>query len=338
MKIIEGVYGLPQTLELGEDHKEKIYPAAIEDDDGVILVDAGLPGNLDKIRENLEEHGFSLSDVEKLVLTHQDFDHCGCTAELIEETNATVFAHENDAPAIDGREDPIKGDERYPAVDVDVELTGGETIHADGREVKVIHTPGHTPGHISLLVEDLLISADILNVEEDGFSGPRDRFTPDMEEAVEGLNKLSFKDFGKVHCFHGGTVDKNSSDVKKIFEQLESDHRGFEKANVEGPARFLRSELENEEVGLSIFQIPEDQSHGAQNDPEKGHRHATETEIYYFREGSGTFQIGSEEVEYEKDDAFLVKPYKLRRIDAEEETEIAVAGAPVGDEAEEDEF
>ena len=338
MKISDGIYGLSQVLELGEDHREKIYPVAIEDENGVILVDAGLPGNLDKIRENLEKHGFSLSDVEKLVLTHQDFDHCGCAAELVEETDATVLGHEDDAPAIDGREEPIKGDERYPAVDVDIELIGGETIHADGREIKVMHTSGHTPGHISLLLEDLLISGDILNVEESGFSGPRERFTPDMEEAVEGLNRLSFESFGKVHCFHGGTVEKNSNDVKNIFEKLESEHKGFEKASVDGPARFLRSELENEEVGLSIFQIPEDESHGAQNDPEKGHRHATETEIYYFREGSGTFKIGDEETDYSEGDAFLVKPYKLRRIDAEEDTEIAVAGAPVGDEAEEGEM
>ncbi len=214
MEIIEGVYGLPQTLELGEDHREEIYPVAIEDDQGLILVDAGLPGNVDKIRENLDEHGFSLEHVEKLVLTHQDFDHCGCAAELVEETGATVFADRDDAPAIDGREDPIKGDERYPAVDVDVELSGGEVIHADGTEIRIVHTPGHTPGHISLLMEDLLISGDMLNVEEDGFAGPRDRFTPDMEQAVQGLNRLSFESFGKTHCFHGGTVEKDSEDVK----------------------------------------------------------------------------------------------------------------------------
>jgi glyoxylase-like metal-dependent hydrolase (beta-lactamase superfamily II) len=338
MRISDGIYGLPQVLELGEDHREKIYPVVIEDGDGLILVDAGLPGNVEKIRENLDEHGYSLEDVEKLILTHQDFDHCGCAAELVEETDATVFAHRDDAPAIDGREDPIKGDERYSAVDVDVELSGGEVFHADGREIRIMHTSGHTPGHISLLVEDLLISGDILNVEEDGFAGPRERFTPDMEEAVEGLNRLSFESFGKVHCFHGGTVEKDSADVKEIFEDLEKNHRGFRKASVDGPARFLRSELENTEVGLSIFQIPADESHGSQEDSEAGHRHATETEIYYFREGSGTFRIGEEEVEYEKDDAFLVKPYKLRRIDAEEETEVVVAGAPVGDEAESSKF
>ena len=335
MKIIEGVYGLPQILELGEDHKEKIHPVAIEDDDGLILVDAGLPGNLDKIRQNLEQHGFDLSDVEKLVLTHQDFDHCGCAAQLVEETDATVLAHEDDAPAIDGREDPIKGDERYPAVDVDIELSGGEVIHADGREIKVLHTPGHTPGHISLLMEDLLISGDILNVEEDGFAGPRERFTPEMEEATESVHRLSFREYEKVHCFHGGTVEASNEDVKEISDEIGKEFRGFEQVSVEGPVKFLRQQLENEDVGLSVFRIPEGESHGAQNDPEKGHRHSEQTEIYYFQEGSGKFNIGEVSEEYEPGDAFMVKAHKYRRIDADQDTEVFIAGAPVNDKAEE---
>jgi len=275
-----------------------------------------------------------LSDVEKLVLTHQDFDHCGCAAQLIEETNATVFAHEEDAPAIDGREDPIKGDERYPAVDVDVELVGGEKIKAGEKTLEVIHTPGHTPGHISLMLDDLLISADALNNEESGLAGPRERFTPEMVEAVQSVHKLSFHEFNKVNCFHGGTTEAGNPEVKTIADSLGEDFTGFEKVSVEGPVKFLRQELENKDVGLSIFQIPEGESHGAKKDPEAGHRHSKQTEIYYIQKGKGEFQIGNQTEKYQKGDAFLVKPFKLRRIQAETDTELFVAGAPVGDEAE----
>lgn len=334
MKIADGIYGLPQTLKLGEQ-EEEIYPLAVEDNEGLILIDAGLPGNLEVIEENLQEHGFSLEDVEKLILTHQDFDHCGCAAELVEETDVTVFAHEDDAPAIDGREDPIKGEERYPALDVDVELVGGETIRAKDIELEIIHTPGHTPGHISILTEGLLIAGDAVNVEEDGFSGPRERFTPEMEEATESVYKLSFTEYEKVHCFHGGTVEASNEDVKEISDDLGKEFRGFQQVSVEGPVKFLRQELENEDVGLSVFRIPEGESHGAQNDPEKGHRHSEQTEIYYFQEGSGKFNIGEVSEEYEPGDAFMVKAYKYRRIDADQDTEVFIAGAPVNDEAEE---
>lgn len=337
MKIEDGIYGLPQTLKLS-DMTEQVYPVAVEDDEGVILVDAGLPGNVDTIEKNLRDHGFELEDVKMLVLTHQDFDHCGCAAELVEETGATVLAHERDAPAIDGREQPIKGEERYTAVDVDVELTGGETLHVGDQELEVINTPGHTPGHISLLVGDLLISGDVLNNEDSGLAGPRERFTPEMEKATEFVYRLSFLDFNKVHCFHGGTVEADSEDVKKIFEELQEQYQGYEKVSTEGPVRFLRRELENEEVGLSIFELESGESHGAREDPEAGHRHSEQTEIYYFIEGEGQFSIGSDAVEYEAGDAFLVRPYKYRRIDAEEDTEFAVAGAPVEDETESGHF
>ena len=337
MRIAEGVYGLPQTLEIGE-MKEKIYPVAIEDGEGLIMIDAGLPGNVNKIEENLEEQGFSLEDVEKLILTHQDFDHCGSAAELVEETGATVFAHEDDALAIDGREEPIKGDERYPAINVDIELVGGETIRAGEKELDIIHTPGHTPGHISIMIDDLLISGDALNNEESGLAGPRERFTPDMEEATQSAHRLSFLEFETVHCFHGGTVEASNQEVKKIGDRLGEEFRGFEKVSAEGPVKFLRQELENEDVGLSIFEIGAGQSHGAQDDPEAGHRHSEQTEIYFFNEGSGTFNIGGNQEQYREGDAFLVRTYKLRRIDAEEDTEVIIAGAPVDDKAEEGEL
>jgi glyoxylase-like metal-dependent hydrolase (beta-lactamase superfamily II) len=330
MKVTEDVYALPQKLELGEN-SETIYPVAIDTGEGLVLVDAGLPSELETVRENLSDHGFSLNEVEMLILTHQDFDHCGCAASLLQETEATVLAHTEDAPAIDGREEPLKGEERYEAVDIDIELSGGETITRGGKELEVMHTPGHTPGHVSLILDDLLISGDILNVEETGFAGPRERFTPDMESCVEGLNRLSFQEFSKVHCFHGGTAEKDSGDVRKISESLSSEFKGFQKTATAGPARFLRGDLENQEVGLSVFEIPQGETHGAKQNPEMGHQHETETEIYYFREGSGTFRIGSREESYTEGDAFLVKPYKLRRIDAEAETEVLVAGAPVAD-------
>jgi len=333
MEIVDGVYGLPHTLEMGES-SEQIYPVAVKSEEGLILVDAGLPGNLDKVKENLEEHGFSLNDVEKLVLTHQDFDHCGCAAQIIERTDATVFAHEKDAPAIDGREEPIKGDERYPALDVDVELVGGEKIKAGKQKLEIIHTPGHTPGHISLLKDDLLISGDALNNERSGLAGPRERFTPDMEEATQSVHKLSFKDYSRIHCFHGGTVDKGNEEVKEIADGLGKDFTGFEKISTKGPVKFLRRELENSDVGLSVFKIGAGEKHGARDDPEAGHRHSRQTEIYYIQEGTGTFQIGSERESYQAGDALLVKPFKLRRIEAEADTELFVAGAPVGDEAE----
>lgn len=338
MIIADGIYGLPQTLALGET-EETIYPVAIETEFGLCLIDVGLPDSIATIEQNLEEHDYTLSDIEYILFTHQDFDHCGGAGAVLERTDATVMAHEADAPAIDGREQPIKGDDRYPAVDVDIELVGGETLQMGDHSLELIHTPGHTPGHLSVLVDDdLLIAGDAVNKESDGFAGPRERFTPDMETATASVHRLSFRNFETVHCFHGGTLEATEEDVKAIADDLAAGFRGFEHVSAEGPVKFLRQELQNEDVGLSVFEIPAGQRHGAPDDPDAGHRHAEQTEIYYIHEGTGTFTIGSTERSYEHGDAFLVKPYKYRRIEAEQDTEVFVAGAPVGDEAEQAEL
>jgi glyoxylase-like metal-dependent hydrolase (beta-lactamase superfamily II) len=331
MEITESVYAFPQKLELG-DMEEQIHPLGLELEDGLMLVDPGLPGKMGKLEEELEEHGFYLEDVEKVLLTHQDFDHAGVLAELLEKTDATVFAHEADAPAIDGREEPIKGDERYPAARVDVELSGGETFHTEAGELQVLHTPGHTPGHCSLLLDErILFAGDALNVEQSGLAGPRDRFTPDIEEAAHSMHEIAFESFGRTFCFHGGSSEHGADKVREIADEMVEEFDGYVKSSGERGQRFLRREVPNTAVGLSEFSLEAGEAHGSQESPEKGHRHSRQHEIYYFLEGSGQMEIGSETVNYTKGDAVLVHPPKFRRIVAEESTVFVAAGAPVDD-------
>lgn len=334
MEITESVYAFPQTLKLGE-MEEKIHPLGFELDEGLLLVDPGLPGKIGKLEEELEKHGFYLDDVDKVLLTHQDFDHAGNLEKLLERTSATVFAHQADAPAIDGREEPIKGDERYPAARVDVELSGGENFHTEAGELQVIHTPGHTPGHCSLLLEErILFAGDTLNVEDSGLAGPRERFTPEMEEAAHSVHKLAFRNFERTFCFHGGNSKYGARKVRKIADRMVEQFEGFVKASGERGNRFLRREAPNGCVGLSEFTLEEGEAHGSQKSPEKGHRHSRQHEIYYFLEGSGQMEIGSRRVSYEGGDAFLVHPPKFRRVVAEDSTVFVAAGAPVNDETE----
>ena len=104
-------------------------------------------------------------------------------------------------------------------------MVGGEKIRAGDRKLEVIHTPGHTPGHISILTEGLLIAGDAVNVEEDGFAGPRERFTPDMEEATKSVHKLSFREFEK---------EAPNQEVKAISDKLGKEFRGYQQVSVEG--------------------------------------------------------------------------------------------------------
>jgi glyoxylase-like metal-dependent hydrolase (beta-lactamase superfamily II) len=223
-RLTDGVHALTQTLETDEGTRA-FHPAAVETDRGLVLLDVGLPGQADALAEELAGAGFDWTDVWAVLLTHQDGDHAGALATVVDETDAVVFAHETCARYVDGRDDPIKseGDDRYPPVPVDVELVDGERFRTKAGPMQVVFTPGHAPGHVSLYFpeERLLLAADALTADEDGLQGPSERFTLDMDEAIESVRALATLDVGTVHCFHGGTVDADSERIADVAESLE---------------------------------------------------------------------------------------------------------------------
>ena len=221
-QLTDGVYALTQTLETDEGSRA-FHPAAVETDRGLVLLDVGLPGQADALADELADAGFDWSDVWAVLLTHQDGDHAGALATVVDETDAVVFAHETCARYVDGREDPIKGEgERYPPVPVDVELVDGERFRTAAGPMRVVFTPGHAPGHVSLYFPEakLLIAADALTADEDGLQGPSEHFTLDMPEAAESVEYLATLDIETVHCFHGGTVAADSGRIAEIAESL----------------------------------------------------------------------------------------------------------------------
>jgi len=221
-RIAESVYALTQTLETDEGSRA-FHPAAVETDRGVVLLDVGLPGQADALGDELAAAGFDWSDVWAVLLTHQDGDHAGALATVVEETDPVVFAHETCARYVDGREDPIKGEgDRYPPVDVDVELVGGVSFRTAAGPMDVVFTPGHAPGHVSLYFpeERLLLAADALTADEEGLQGPSERFTIDMDGAAESVRRLADLDVETVHCFHGGTVEADSDRIAEIADSL----------------------------------------------------------------------------------------------------------------------
>jgi glyoxylase-like metal-dependent hydrolase (beta-lactamase superfamily II) len=68
---------------------------------GHLLLDTGTPGEADRIEREIQEGGFSLSDVKTIVLTHAHNDHVGSAAELARRCGAQVLAHEEEVPYIE---------------------------------------------------------------------------------------------------------------------------------------------------------------------------------------------------------------------------------------------
>ena len=216
-----GVHVLPITVDYG-GREFTITPTLVETERGLVLIDAGPEGSLEGIRTHLRSLEYDLEDIWLVLLTHHDGDHAGGLADLLEAVDAVVATHREEAPYITGERDPIKGDgDRYPPVDVDMELTGGVRIPTLAGPMDVVETPGHAPGHVSLhFPEDgLLLAGDALVADgEEPLSGPKPDFTPDMDRALESVADLAALEVDHVVCFHGGYVDRGSERIREIAD------------------------------------------------------------------------------------------------------------------------
>ena len=184
-----------------------------------VLVDAGMPYSADKIISETEKRFGADSRPKAIILTHGHFDHVGAIIELVKHWSVPVYAHALELPFLTGQTN-------YPNPDPSVE--GGmvakmspifpieaidlgslvKPLPEDGSvphlpEFQWIHTPGHTPGHVSLFRERdrALIAGDAfvtvkqeylykVFTQEQEISGPPRYLTPDWSAARKSVEKL----------------------------------------------------------------------------------------------------------------------------------------------------
>ncbi|WP_379153396.1 MBL fold metallo-hydrolase [Paenibacillus sp. sgz5001063] len=226
---------------------DTFYPALIWDEEGAILIDTGVPGAEQKFKQAAAEASVPLSHVRTILITHQDIDHIGSLPALLEQSQSTitVLAHEIERPYIEGDKmllkhtpDALAAAEAMlppsvpeewkraflhvlahpPKGRVDQTLTGGEYLPIGGG-ITIIHTPGHSPGHLSLYhhTSRTLIAADALTVRDGQLYGPDATATPDMLTALQSLHKFADWEIDQVICYHGGLY---RGDVNRRIEEL----------------------------------------------------------------------------------------------------------------------
>lgn len=152
---------------------------------GVTLVDTALDHAVAPIAEKLGEIGADWSDVTDIVLTHHHPDHTGGLAEVTARAPEAVVwasAHDTFAVAVKEAED-------------------GATI----RGLRVIATPGHTAGHLSLLAthDHALLVGDLVGNLNGRLSRAPEPFTADPAEAERSLHKVSRYEFDDLYPSHG---------------------------------------------------------------------------------------------------------------------------------------
>ena len=125
-----------------------------------IVVDPGVEPA--RIREALRSAG--VEEVPYVLLTHGHFDHVYFAAEVSEELNATVLIHPADLPLLRsaGRWGLLLYARRFRAPERLEHLEDRQVVRAGALEVRVLHTPGHTPGSVCAVTGNLLLTGDTL--------------------------------------------------------------------------------------------------------------------------------------------------------------------------------
>lgn len=175
------------------------YLVALDGADEAVVIDPG--GDVEKILAVAAEHNVK---VAAILNTHGHWDHAGADTTLSEATGAEVYVHQDDVVML---EEPMRnlssvvGAERFSA-QPDKILADGESIMVAGLNIKVIHTPGHTPGSSSFLIGENLFSGDLIFYES---VGRTDLPGSDEDSLYESIRSkiLTLPDETNIYPGHG---------------------------------------------------------------------------------------------------------------------------------------
>jgi len=222
-------------------HEILLHPTLVEINDKNFLIDCGYEESFEGLVEQLSENNVPLSELFGILVSHDDIDHIGSLykfkaanpgiivfASKIEEPSLTgkvkserleqteqslsVLPEAQKAWALDFR-NSLKSIKRIP---VDRTLEDGDILE---NEIMVIHTPGHTKGHVCfyLRTRKVLVANDALVFENNTFNIANPQLALDLDEAVNSIRKLTSLDIERIICYHGGEVTGN---IRKMLNEL----------------------------------------------------------------------------------------------------------------------
>jgi len=206
--------------------------AFVEDDGSVTLVDTGVKKAPPKIVAGLAAIGKHPKDVQRILLTHAHPDHAGGAAEMGRQTGAPVSIHDGDRAWCEAGEVLAKPKETtrlgrlmlrmskptFEAFAPGPALQDGEVLPVAGG-LRVVHTPGHSPGHVALLHEasGVLITGDsIFNVFRGIRISPK-WLCADFQMTRQTAHRLGELDYDVAAFTHGTEIRDNAREQVRGF-------------------------------------------------------------------------------------------------------------------------
>ena len=223
-RVVDGVYQV----------KKGFRAFVIDGDEGLTLIDTGLPKRASVFVEGIESIGRSVTDIRAILLTHSHADHAGSAAQLKSDSGAELYCSVADTPAVQGAEkaphppfldktplqilkpllDLLPGAEPA-AVDHQIQAGATQTLPED---LVAFASPGHTPGHTSYRLERaggiLFVGDAALHKGGTVNRGWFNRSKRDIDQSARDLAKLDFE----VACFgHADPITSGASAAFKAY-------------------------------------------------------------------------------------------------------------------------
>lgn len=173
------------------------YILGCEDTKVGVMIDPG--GDVLNLLSKIKKLDLS---IKYIILTHGHHDHIGAVNEIKKKTNALVAMHKLDEEMLENENKPVKSIGRKIDIVSDIYLKDGDELSIGSINLKIIHTPGHSPGGISILIDGAVFTGDTLFA---GSIGRTDFYKGNMEDILSSIkNKLfTLPEYTKVYPGHG---------------------------------------------------------------------------------------------------------------------------------------
>ncbi|GAB4213387.1 MAG: MBL fold metallo-hydrolase [Roseiflexaceae bacterium] len=202
-----------------------------------ILVDTGSPGETDRIVQALHAEGVAPGDLALILHTHGHYDHCGSSAALRKQSGAPTAIHPADAPLMaSGRTRDLKATRRsaallaplmnqtFDALQADL-LVGPDTdLRPYGVAGRLLHTPGHTHGSLTLLLDsgEAIVGDLLMGGHLGGVISPQQPryhyFADDIGLVRTHIGTVVRAAKGRVYVGHGGPLELDA--IRTSFQSI----------------------------------------------------------------------------------------------------------------------
>jgi glyoxylase-like metal-dependent hydrolase (beta-lactamase superfamily II) len=204
----------------------------IETESGYILVDAGMPGQGEKLDEAFAELGVDPESVQLIIATHGHLDHIGSISHAQQVTGGSVLCHRSLAESLANSEmeqavpqtknlgvrvmNYLASRLSFTGAKPDIVMDDEFDLNDYGIAGKIIHTPGHSASSISIILDNgEALIGDLVRDEDTGEIG-FGAFYEDKEVLLDSLERVAAYEPRIIYLSHGTYINNNT--LKEVIE------------------------------------------------------------------------------------------------------------------------